>query len=63
MAGQEYDRDLLLEFYRNMFEDIAKQRKRIGGDWAIAHVIFGKDVKDLMRFLLHSVKCIYKLIF
>ena len=42
-----------------MFEDIAKQRKRIGGDWAIAHVIFGKDVKDLMRFLLHNVKCIY----
>ena len=32
-----------------MAEDIKTQKERIGGDWAIAHVILLKEIRDKMR--------------
>ena len=49
MAGKEYDKELVAEYYTEMCQDIIKQKKRIGGDWAIAHVVFSMDVKNIMR--------------
>merc|ERR1712029_799196 len=41
MSGQEYDKE--------MCKDITKQKERIGGDWAIAHVVFSREIRDMMR--------------
>ena len=57
MAGLEYDKDVVNEYYAAMCKDIMEQKKRIGGDWAIAHVVFSRDVRDMMRYnrlLLHT---------
>eukprot|EP00091_Calanus_sinicus_P007334 TRINITY_DN18342_c0_g1_i1.p1 TRINITY_DN18342_c0_g1~~TRINITY_DN18342_c0_g1_i1.p1 ORF type:complete len:110 (-),score=37.88 TRINITY_DN18342_c0_g1_i1:3-332(-) len=35
-----------------MCEDIRKERKRIGGDWAIASVAMNKEVRDVIRSVL-----------
>merc|ERR1711872_799574 len=32
-----------------MCKDISTQRERIGGDWAIAHVVFSRENKRLME--------------
>ena len=31
------------------YRDIKKQRERIGGDWAVAHVVLYKEWRDIMR--------------
>ena len=57
MTGTEYDKDVVNDYYAAMCEDIMEQKKRIGGDWAIAHVVFSRDVRDMMRYnrlLLHT---------
>lgn len=52
MAGLEYDKELLLEYYVALCEDINKQKERIGGDWAVAHVVLSKEVRDTLRRIL-----------
>jgi len=52
MAGNEYDKEKLLEFYHHMAADIAREKKRIGGDFAIAHVLLTADIRAAMRELL-----------
>ena len=52
MAGEEYDQEAVKRFYRMMCEDILKQKQRIGGNWAIAHVVFSRIVRDTMREIL-----------
>jgi len=54
MAGKEYNKELVAEYYTAMCEDIIQQKKRIGGDWAIAHVVFSTEVKNVMRKVLGS---------
>ena len=49
MAGEEYDKEKAKEFYRMMSDDIKKERKRIGGDWAIAAVTLKRDLRDFIR--------------
>ena len=49
MAGVEYDKELLKQYYTAMCKDIISQKERIGGDWAIAHVVFSREVRDMMR--------------
>ena len=48
-TGEDYDKDLLKEFYKVMGEDIRKERMRIGGDWAIASIAWNKEVRDVIR--------------
>ena len=36
-------------FYGALAEDVGSEKKRIGGDFAIAHVIVSKEIRDKMR--------------
>ena len=49
MAGEEYDKQTLREYYAELSRDIAQQRRRVGGDWAVAHVVFSREIRDRMR--------------
>ena len=49
MAGLEYDKSVIVEFYKMMCQDILDQKKRIGGTWAIAAVPFIREIRDVMR--------------
>ena len=49
MAGQEYDQGVMSEYYRLLAEDIATQKKRIGGNWAVATVVFNRADRELIR--------------
>ena len=49
ITGQEFDKSLMSEYFRLMAEDIATQKKRIGGDWAVATVVFNRADRDVIR--------------
>ena len=49
MGGKEYNAELLLEFYEHLALDIKNEKKRIGGDFAIATVLLKKCARELMR--------------
>ena len=50
MSGQKYDKSVLNEFYAELSKDILQQKNRIGGDWAIALVVFKRECRDAIRF-------------
>jgi len=52
MQGKDYDKEPLLEFYRLMAADIGKEKKRIGGDFAVATVLVTADIRAAMREVL-----------
>jgi len=52
--GKDYNKEQLLEYYGHMASDIASEKRRIGGDWAIAHVLVSADVRAFMREQLGS---------
>jgi len=52
MMGQEYDKNILNEFYAELSKDILQQKQRIGGDWAIALVVFKREFRDTIRDIL-----------
>jgi len=52
LTGQEYSKEDLKMFYEALSEDIAIERKRIGGDWAVAGVAMNKEVRDIIRSTL-----------
>ena len=52
MAGEEYDKAALAAYYTAMAEDIKTQKKRIGGDWAVAHVVIKKEHREVIRRVL-----------
>ena len=49
MKGEEYNKELIMEFYIEMAGDISRQRERIGGDWAVANVVYSREIRDKMR--------------
>merc|ERR1719347_1124165 len=49
MSGKGINRELMRTYYAAMAEDIGSEKKRIGGDWAIAHVILTREIRDKMR--------------
>ena len=49
VAGLDFDKDVLKEYYTALSEDIKKQKTRIGGDWVIANVAFSRDIRDAIR--------------
>ena len=49
MAGKEYNKELMLEYYELLALDIKREKKRIGGDFAIAVVLLNKETRDHMR--------------
>merc|ERR550517_2460306 len=52
MAGKEYNKELMLEYYELLALDIKREKKRIGGDFAIAVVLLNKETRDHMRKVL-----------
>jgi len=52
MKGEEYNKELIGEFYIEMCKDIRTQRERVGGDWAVANVVYSREIRDKMRELL-----------
>jgi len=49
LSGKEFDIEDYREFYTIMCEDIMRERKRIGGDWAVAGVALTRSVRDHIR--------------
>ena len=48
-SGKEFDIEHYREFYTIMCEDIMRERKRIGGDWAVAGVALTRSMRDHIR--------------
>ena len=49
MQGQPCNTDELKKFYTAMATDILNEKKRIGGNWAVAHMILQREVRDHLR--------------
>ena len=49
IQGRVYDKEVMLEYYRLMAENIASEKKRIGGNFAIATVLLTADVRAAIR--------------
>ena len=49
LQGKDYDRELFADFFRLMAGDILSQKRRIGGDWAIAMVLMTAHIRALLR--------------
>ena len=49
MAGEEWQAAPIEEASREMFQDIARERARLGGDWVVACVLDTRDIRDLAR--------------
>ena len=50
IKGEAWDRETQEEGMREMFRDIARERARLGGDWAVAGVIFTSRLRQIARF-------------
>jgi len=50
--GEDYDEEHIKQMYTGMAEDILRERKRIGGDWAIAAFIANRDMREHIRSIL-----------
>merc|ERR1719510_455732 len=62
MSGEEYDKAALVAYYTAMAQDIKTQKERIGGDWAVAHVVMKKEHRDAIRRCLGSQLYIVNLV-
>ena len=49
MEAKEYDKEMVAKFYMLMSEDIDREQKRIGGDWAIAQAVPTRFFRDRIR--------------
>ena len=52
MAGRDYDKELMMEYFRHLALDIKREKKRIGGNFAIATVVFDRQARDHLRKFL-----------
>ena len=50
MKGLDFNMDAVKRFYRELAMDIKTQKERIGGDWAVAHVVINREFRDLIRW-------------
>merc|ERR1719430_600418 len=49
LGGKEVEEADLEAMYREMCKDIARERARLGGDWAIAVVLHSQSMRDFVR--------------
>ena len=54
MAGRDYDKELMMEYFTHLALDIKREKKRIGGNFAIATVVFDRQGRDHLRKFLGS---------
>ena len=52
LTGKEHDREEANKVYSAMAEDIKREKERIGGDWAGAHVVMTREARDNVRKIL-----------
>ena len=52
MHGRDYDKELMIEYHDELAKDVAREKKRIGGDFAVASVLISADVRAHMRKIL-----------
>ena len=52
MAGKEVSIELMLDFYEHLALDIRREKKRIGGDFAIATFILKREAREHIRKIL-----------
>ena len=52
LAGKDHDKEKANQVYTAMGEDIRREKERIGGDWAVAHVIMSREARDNLRKIL-----------
>ena len=50
MGKGEWDAEAIETGQREMFKDIARERARLGGDWAVACVLDTRAIRDLARY-------------
>ena len=48
-SRKEFNIEDYREFYTIMCEDIMRERKRIGGDWAVAGLALTQSLRDHIR--------------
>ena len=51
MKGEEFDKEVWVRFYTEMAWDISREKWRIRGNFAIAHVLLYRWTRDLIRWL------------
>ena len=47
--GEEWDKVVWEEAVRELCKDIARERARLGGDWALAGVLFTPSLRQIAR--------------
>ena len=47
--GKEHDKEALYEFYHHLAMDVAREKKRIGGDFVIASILMSADIREHLR--------------
>jgi len=52
LGGKEHDKEAYLQYYKAMANDIKNEKKRIGGNFAIAYIVFSRELRDLIREVL-----------
>ena len=50
IAGQTFDDEIIEKGFEAMCSDIARERRRMGGDWVIASVLDNKKVRKFVRY-------------
>lgn len=49
IRGEEYKRESVEKFYSGMCNDIKKERRRLGGDWAVAEAVPSRAFREHIR--------------
>ena len=64
MKGMDFNMDVVKSFYRELAMDIKTQKERIGGDWAVAHVVYIREIRDMIRwvFLDELMNCLKEIL-
>ena len=50
IAGQPFDDEMIEKGFAAMCSDIARERRRMGGDWVIASVLDNKKIRKFVRY-------------
>ena len=52
--GEEWDKAMWEEAVRELCKDVARERDRLGGDWALAGVLFTPRLRHIARLSCNS---------
>ena len=50
IAGQTFNDEIIEAGFAAMCSDIARERRRLGGDWVIASVLDNKKIRKFVRY-------------